>query len=115
MCLKTFRDNFYVNNKKIIPIPVIKKYFTKISLYYMFMDDGSYDINSNSYILNTQCFEKENLLDFCKILKEKFNLEFNIKSDNTLYLKHVSNDIMYSILSEINECKSMNYKCGKLS
>ena len=76
------------------------------------MDDGSYDISSNSYIINTQCFSRENLEKFTYLLYSKFGLDFNIKSDNCLYLKHSSNELMYKILTSVNECKSMDYKCG---
>ena len=76
------------------------------------MDDGSYDIRTNSYIITTQCFSRENLEDFVELLRNKFGLDFNIKSDNCLYLKHSSNEKMYKLLTSINECKSMDYKCG---
>ena len=114
-CLIEFRNKFYVNGTKIIPIDVIEKHFTEESLYYMFMDNGSYDKSSNSYIINTQCFDKTNLQDFCEVLYKKFNLCFNIKTDNCLYLQHKSNELFQSILLKYNECDSMIYKCGKLS
>lgn len=109
-CLEDIRNIFYVDNKKIIPIDFIKKYFSDISLYVLFMDDGSYDISNNSFIINTQCFSVENLLEFTKFLYNKFKLEFNIKSDHCLYLRHSSNDILYEILKSNNECESMKYK-----
>lgn len=108
-CLQEIHRIFYPN-KKIIPIDYIKDKFTEISLYCLFMDDGSYDINSNSFIINTQCFNKDNLKEFCDLLKEKFNLSFTIKSDNCLYLKHESNEILRDILKRNNECESMRYK-----
>jgi len=111
-CLVDIYNSFYPDNKKIIPMAFVEKYFTKRSLYYLFMDDGSYDVSKNSYIINTQCFSYENLQEFVSFLFKKFNLEFNIKTDRSLYLKHVSNDIMYKILSDNNECDSMKYKYG---
>lgn len=109
-CLEEFYNIFYPNKEKIIPIDFLKENFTELSLYCLFMDDGSYDIHTNSYIINTQCFSKENLKEFCNFLFENFNLSFNIKSDNCLYLKHESNNILKDILSRINECKTMSYK-----
>lgn len=112
-CLKELRDVFYTKEgKKIIPIEYIKSIFSELSLYCLFMDDGSYDIRSNSYIINTQCFSRENLEEFVCLLHNKFGLDFSIKSDNCLYLKHSSNEQMYKILTSVNECKSMDYKCG---
>lgn len=111
-CLEHIRKVFYPNGIKIIPIKFLKNTFTELSLYCLFMDDGSYDKNGNSYIINTQCFSKENLQEFVILLKEKFNLDFSIKSDNSLYLKHSSNKIMQNLLIRNNECESMSYKCG---
>lgn len=109
-CLVEIRDIFYKNNVKIIPIDYIKKHFTDRSLFCMYMDDGSFDISSNSFIINTQCFKRENLLEFTEFLKEKFDLEFSVKSDNSLYLKHCSNQKLIDILYKYNECDSMFYK-----
>ena len=113
LCLKELRSVFYTEDgKKIIPIEYIKNIFSELSLYCLFMDDGSYDTSSDSYIINTQCFSRENLEEFVCLLYNKFGLDFNIKSDNCLYLKHSSNKRMYEILTSVNECKSMDYKCG---
>lgn len=112
-CLKELRDIFYTEDgKKIIPIEYIENTFSRLSLYCLFMDDGSYDISHGSYIINTQCFSREDLERFVCLLYNKFGLEFNIKSDNCLYLKHSSNEKMYEILTSVNECESMDYKCG---
>lgn len=111
-CLESIYNIFYPEGKKVIPMRFVKQYFTETSLYYLFMDDGSYDISNNSYIINTQCFSYENLQEFVNFLFSKFNLEFNIKTDKSLYLKHISNNVIYRILSTTNECKSMNYKYG---
>ena len=43
------------------PIDYLIQHFNDVSLYCLFMDDGSYDISSNSYIINTQCFSEEEL------------------------------------------------------
>lgn len=109
-CLKEIYEIFYPNKSKIIPISYIQDKFTELSLYCMFMDDGSYDTYTNSFIINMQCFSKENLKEFCELLYNKFNLSFNIKSDNCLYLKHTSNEILKDILSRNNECMTMSYK-----
>lgn len=111
-CLKDIYNIFYPDGEKIIPISFIKNIFSKVSLYCLFMDDGSYDIHTNSFIINTQCFSRENLEEFVKLLRDKFGLEFTIKTDHCLYLRHSSNHILEGILSEVNECKTMDYKCG---
>lgn len=95
-----YREAFYPEGKKVIPVEFIKDKFTAKSLAYWYMDDGSKDITSNSYIINTQCFTKENLQEFISFLKEKFNLEFSIKKDNSLYLKHCSNEIFRNLIKD---------------
>lgn len=110
-CLVDIRNVFYPDGIKIIPIEFLEKHMTKESIYYLMMDDGSYDIHTNSYILNTQCFTRENLENFIEFLKVKFGLDFSVKSDNSLYLKHSSNEKMVEILQKYNICDSMNYKC----
>ena len=60
-CLVELRNIFYPNNIKIIPMKYIFNNFTELSMYYLMMDDGSYDISNNSYIINLQCFSKDNL------------------------------------------------------
>lgn len=62
------------------------------------MDDGCYDKKSNSYLISTDCFNKDQLQQFCDLLKSKFNLNFSIKKDNSLYLKHSSNNIFTKLL-----------------
>lgn len=87
-CLVEFRKAFYPKGIKIIPIEFIKDKFTAQSLAYLFMDDGCK--NQKSYNLNLQCFTKENLYQFANFLREKFNLEFTVKNDKTLYLRYKS-------------------------
>lgn len=111
-CLIDIRDIFYKDNIKIMPRDYINKNFTDLSLYCYYLDDGSYDISNNSFILNTYAFDKESLKEFTDFLYQKFDLNFSIKSDNTLYLRHESNDNMTNIIKKHNECDSMIYKYG---
>lgn len=108
-CLIPYRDAFYPNGKKVIPIDFIKDKFSAKSLAYWYMDDGSLDKNTHSYIINTQGFEKSNLEDFITFLKDKFNLQFTIKKDNSLYLKHISNSIFENLIKEYLT-EDMKYK-----
>lgn len=87
-CLISLREVFYPEGKKIIPVDYISNIFTAKSLAYLFMDDGCK--NQNSINLNLQCFETENLQEFVKFLYNKFNLEFVLKKDKTLYLRYKS-------------------------
>ena len=98
-CLTPFYNAFYINNKKIIPIEFLKSKFTEESLAYWYMDDGSLDKSSNSYIFNTQSFLREELQSLIDFLQETFNLKFTIKKDKTLYLKHCCNSLFKNLIS----------------
>ena len=68
-CLDELYKVFYSGNRKVIPID-----------------------------LNLQCFELEELEKFVIFLKEKFNLEFIIKKDKTLYLRYNSRETFYNLV-----------------
>ena len=101
-------NNLYINKTKVITDYILKD-FNAESLAFMFMDDG-YKIN-NSIGLATNCFTKKELNNFIKFLKNKFDLNFNIHNENTLYLicedtkKFIS--IVFPYLHE-----TMYYKVG---
>lgn len=109
-CLKELREIFYPNNIKILPLDYLKLHFTEESIYYWYMDDGCYDKHTNSFTIATDCFDREQLQNFIDWLNEKFNLDFSIKKDGELYLKHKSNETFYNIISKYNKCESMQYK-----
>lgn len=107
--LVLYRKAFYPNGIKIIPVEFIKDRITSKSLAYWYMDDGSKDKRTSSYIINTQCFSKENLEEFIKMLYDKFTLEFHVKKDNSLYLRHKCNNLFKSLIEKyITE--DMRYK-----
>lgn len=110
-CLCPIHEIFYQNRKKVIPIQFLSEHMSELSIYCLMMDDGYYDPHTNSFGLCTNCFELDDIKEFCKLLNEKFSLEFTIKKDKSIYLKHKSNKIMFEILKKYNECESMNYKC----
>lgn len=119
--LVKYRDIFYKEDKKIIPVNFLQDKINAKILAYWYMDDGSYDINAHSYIINTQCFSRSNLQEFVDLLCEKFDLHFSIKKDCSLYLRHRSNvtfenlirkhltsDMQYKIVSSLNPVKRGN-------
>lgn len=88
-CLIKYRELFYnTEGKKVIPIEYLKEHFTAQSLAYLYMDDGC--VNQKSYNLNLQCFTTEELDAFTYLMKTKFDLEFIVKKDKTLYLRYNS-------------------------
>ena len=107
-CLVKYRNLFYnKEGKKIIPIEYLKEHFTEQSLAYLYMDDGCK--NQKSYNLNLQGFSKQELLDFALLLNKKFNLEFIVKKDKTLYLRYNSID-KFEFLIKPYITEDMQYK-----
>ena len=83
--LQKYRDIFYPEGIKVLPIVFLEDSFTERSLAYLFMDDGNK--NGKTINLNLQCFELKNLEEFVEFLQRKFDLTFTIKKDKTLFLK----------------------------
>ena len=81
--LKKWREELYVP-KKIITEDFLKRYYTDLSLAIHFMDDG-YKTNS-SYRIATNGFDKESLEAFISFCREKFKINFVVRSENRLYL-----------------------------
>lgn len=103
---------FYPNGKKVIPMELVNKYFTKVSLAFMFMDDGSK--YPSGYSIATNCFELDNLKEFQQFLLNKFNLETTIFKENVLYIKSNSKNLMTYLVSPYI-CDCLKYKLHKVS
>ena len=74
-----FRNFFYAGNRKIIPINLLYKEFTELSLAVWIMDDGAAD--GKQLRINTQSFtfsENEKLISF---LRAKFGIEARLNED----------------------------------
>lgn len=97
-CMNKYRNLFYSNNTKIIPIEYLRNNFTSLSLAYLFMDDGNK--NSGTINLNMQSFTINELKEFVDFLKNKFNIEFTIKKDKTLYLRYKSRLIFNNLVKD---------------
>lgn len=107
-CLVKYRNLFYnESGKKIIPLEYLKDAFTAQSLAYLYMDDGCK--NQKSYNLNLQCFTEKELIDFSYLLKTKFNLDFIVKNDKTMYLRYKSINTFESLIKPYIT-KDMQYK-----
>lgn len=99
-------NSFYVNGVKVIPFNLFE-YFTEVSLAFMYMDDG-YKIGNN-YSISTNCFCREELEIFIKHLKNKFNLNCSIFSNNVVYIKADSRNLFTNLIKPYI-CDCMKYK-----
>lgn len=78
---------FYINKVKCITEDMLKN-FSKVSLAYLFMDDGFK--TKNSYSIATNCFSKKDLILFSNFLYKKFNIKTSIFKSNVLFIKQES-------------------------
>lgn len=115
--LNWIHDMFYkeIEGKFIKIIPDnIEQFLTPISLAIWFMDDGS-KLGKGAKIA-TNCFKKTELLNLCKILKNKFNITVTIHSGgiNKGYTLYISTSSMptFSKLIKKYMLPSLYYKLG---
>lgn len=73
----------YNNKIKYINESLFEK-IEPLGLAILFMDDGYYC--HGSYAISTNCFSKEDLNIILKVFKNKFDLSFNIHSNNVIRL-----------------------------
>ena len=104
--LQVWYDAFYPDGKKVIPVEMFD-YFTAASLAFMFMDDGCK--TSTSYSISTNCFGIEELKIFCKMLKDKFNIDTTIWKDHIVYIKANSRNLFEHLIKPYM-CNCMLYK-----
>ena len=109
--LKSWYDSFYKNKVKCIPFNLFK-YFTSVSLAFMYMDDGSKI--GNTYQIATNCFTKEEITKFRIFLLEKFNLETSMFKSHVLYIKQCSAN-HFTELVKPYIIPSMQYKLQSLN
>jgi len=95
--LKDLRDIFYIEGIKILPIDYLQQNFTAISLAYMYMDDGNYSKYTTT--ISTCSFKKEELEDFCILLKNKFNIIATVQGNNSIRVKQKSISLFFQIIS----------------
>ena len=109
--LKSWYDSFYKDKVKCIPFNLFK-YFTPVSLAFMYMDDGSKI--GNTYQIATNCFTKEEITKFRIFLLEKFNLETSMFKSHVLYIKQCSAN-RFTELIKPYIIPSMQYKLQSLN
>lgn len=79
-----WRKIFYMDNKKIIPVNIVKLLNSPISLSTWFMDDGG-KLGNRGLILNVQQFSKKEVKLLQKALSLNFNLSSTIHWNNSGY------------------------------
>lgn len=84
---RNYRKDWYPNSKKRIFINDFSK-IEPLGIAIWFMDDG-FKYNSKSIMIATDSFDLEDLETCCKMLKDKFKLNFRISRRNRIYLSRI--------------------------
>ena len=80
-----YAHQFYKDKKKVIP-KLIHRWLTPLSLAVWFMDDGSIKSkNHKARIINTQGFEKKEVLRLMSALKSKFGIQSKLRKQKDGY------------------------------
>ncbi len=108
---------FYKDRKKIMP-KLIYKWLTPLGLAVWFMDDGSVKSkNHKARIINTQGFQKEEVVRLIKVLNDKFNLKCKLRKQKEGYqimiLSESADDFARLIKNYMHS--SMKYKIQGLN
>lgn len=111
LALKNLYDAFYKNREKqIYNKQFILDNFTDLSLAIWYGDDGYFI--GNAYHFSTNCFNKESLDFFQKLLLDRYNLKTTIFKNNVMRISSTDNDKLRPILLKYLP-KSMRYKIIK--
>lgn len=78
---------FYPNNTKIIPMEIVREYFTEISLLYLYLDDGKIARQNDSGLSLCLCnFTDNQLKEFQFFLMEKWKYKTSLQKDRQYLL-----------------------------
>lgn len=95
--LRKYRELFYPNDKKIVPIELLNK-LEGLGLAIWFMDDGTKC--GKSYQLCTNAFSLEDLYNIQDFFLNKFYIKTTIRKDNTLYIRRESTNLFIDLIEE---------------
>lgn len=114
--LAEFREQFYVDGKKIIPKNIKEALSIPLVLAVWFMDDGNKVVRNNKllgYHLNTQSFTYDENQLLADTLKELYGIEATIEKNKNKYRLAVWKNVSRNIFRKTIECfilPSMKYK-----
>lgn len=102
-----FRDNFYINNIKEIPIKLLEEFYTPKAMAFHYMDDGCYT-RKNCKI--AMCgFKEEQINQLRAFLLKKYNIDTTITKRKDMYIKKNSVPKFFKLITPYI-CESMIYK-----
>jgi len=105
---RKFRQLFYPDGVKTIPIQTLKKWFTPLSLAVWYMDDGHLEKHKYPTIA-TESYRLEDLNDIISLLKNKFKLNCLLDKKKRLRIRSNSINQFFTLIRKyMPEC--MKYK-----
>lgn len=112
-CMKEYREKFYPNGVKIVPIEFIEDKFTPLSLSLLFMDDGTcdYRVTHSYYKIALDGLGYDEVVKFRDFLFRKFDLQTSVHKCGTLAIKAKSSDHFVDLIKPYI-IETMKYKLG---
>ena len=89
----SWRNKFYVKNKKIVPKDIK---LTPLSLAVWYMDDGCF--SDNKCIIATDGFSKNDIYFLQEFLLEEFNIKSSLKNKSKIMIKKESFNAFFPII-----------------
>lgn len=113
--LTNFREKFYCNGKKIVPLNYRFMPRSPLSLAMWFMDDGTIG-PSSGLTLNTQNFSQEDTKRLMKFLKSHFGLQCSLHKDKTSWRIYILSESVPRFVSLVDKfvIPEMRYKLPSL-
>lgn len=100
-------NHFYTDGKKVIPVELLDRFYTPFAMAIHFMDDGTK--NNATYSIATQCFTKQELAEYVRFLKEKYEIHCTIRANNEVYILAKSTKRFTKLINPY-VIESMRYK-----
>ena len=103
---------FYPNGKKIIPMALVTKYFSKISLLYLYLDDGKvgqYEMLGLGLMCN---FGEHELIKFQEFLTTRFHLEVTIQKKSKSKVLYIKTESSKHLLEQFRQMSTIVNSIG---
>ena len=114
--LRFYGQQFYKNNKKVMP-KIISKILTPLVLAVWFMDDGSIKSKQHkALVIHSQSFNKQDLEKVIKVLETKYGIKSTLRKrkDGSGFVLYLLSETVNRFIDLVKEhiLPSMQYKLG---
>ncbi|MFZ5376681.1 MAG: hypothetical protein ACOZAN_03385 [Patescibacteria group bacterium] len=105
---RVLRKSFYPSGKKIVPIQLVDKWFTPLSLAVWYMDDGYLD-KGRYPLFMTESFPRENLEKLRSMIQTKLGISLLVTKNNRIRLLSKSSQRFFQLIGP-HVHKDLSYK-----